>query len=408
MADNADFRRERARAERRRKRAMALASAICAAVVVVALVGGAALASGFAGAAGEEAAGAAAEASGAAAADATVEVVDSLGRTVRVPADPQCIAAFDSFCGEMAVMAGADERIAGLPAGVKSDLLLGSLVSGGMDDVATLSGNAVNIEELMAMDCDVALVKTSLSADERAKLDEAGIPYVAVGYTTMAEQIEAMRLVGRVCGPEAAERADGLAAYYEGVVADVQARTQALRDGGVAPVRVFHAVNDPLLTDAAGSLGADWVSWAGCEDVSAGEVATSGTDYAATPEQLYVWQPDLIICNAAAAAETFRDDTAYAALGAVEAGRVEVIPTGATRWGQRGSVETYLALLWLGCTAYPDAYADVDLRVEVEAYYRDYLGIEVDDDLWGQMVSGLGLRSAGSGDGTGSGSGGGR
>ena len=388
--------RRAAEARRARRWAVALSAAFALAVVVLTVV--LALAAGAVSGEGG------AVDSGAAPEVATGhEVTDALGRCVTVPDDPARIAVFDSFSGEMAIMAGAGDRIVGLPAGVKSDRMLMAMKPALNPDAATLSGSAVNIETLMALDCDVALVKTSLSADEAAKLDAAGIPYVAVGYTSVDEQMAAMELVGEVCGRDPAEKAARLVAYYREVAALVAEHAAALEQEGVEPVRVYHAINDVLLTDGAGSLGADWIQRVGCVDVSAGQEPTSGTDYATTLEQIYVWQPELIVCNARDAALAFSQDTAWAQLPAVASGNVRIIPTGATRWGQRGSVETYLAMLWLGTVAYPEAYADVDLRATVGAYYRDFFEVEVTDELWESMLAGTDIRATGTGDGSGGG-----
>ncbi len=326
-------------------------------------------------------------------------VTDSEGRSVDVPADPQSIAVFDSFSGELVVMIGAGPRACGMPAGVMSDTILQMIYPELTTAPVSLSGNTVNVETLAAQSCDVALVKSTLSDEERAKLDRFGIPYVVVDYVTVEEQIEAVRLVGTVCAGEAAERAEALAGYYEGILDLVRTRAELVDEAD--RVSVYHSINTALLTDSEDSLGRDWVELAGCGCASASSQATSGTDYTATLEQIYNWDPDVVICNVATTADEIAADPQWSGISAVTSGRVYNIPIGATRWGQRGSVETYLAMLWLGCTVYPDIYQDVDFKQEVVGYYRDYLGIGVDDQLWGQIVSGEGIRSSGSGDGTG-------
>lgn len=331
-------------------------------------------------------------------------VTDSLGRAVEVPAEPQHIAIMDSFSSELAVMIGAGPQVCGMPAGVSSDCILQMIYPELATAPVALSGNAVNIESLMQLGCDVALVKSTMASDELAKLDNMGIPYVVVDYTTFTEQMDAIRLVGQVCGTNAAARAEALAARYEVIAAEVSARVAKVDERD--RVRVYHSINDALLTDSATSLGADWITLAGCVDVSAGEAATSGTDYNAVLEQVYAWDPDLVICNVAQTAALMREDAKWAGLRAVDLGKVRNIPIGATRWGQRGSVETALAMVWLGCEAYPELFSGLDLKQLTVEYYRDCLGVEVDDALYEQILSGEGIRSTGSGSGSGGGNGG--
>lgn len=320
-------------------------------------------------------------------------LTDSVGREVQVPDAPERIAALDSFAGELAVMAGAGTRIVAVPGGVKSDVLLQELYPGLSELPAPMQNSAINMEELMACAPQVVLVKQEVyeTKGQQALLDKAGLPYVVVGYDSMEGQIAAMELVGAACGGEAEEKVAALAQYYRDTLADVRERAQGIPESD--RVRVYHAINALVSTDGATSLGADWVEAVGCVDVSAhDEDATSATDYTASLEQIYDWDPDVFVCNSAETTDYLLSQDNCAGLSAVKAKRCHTIPVGATRWGQRGSVETYLAMLWLGTTVYPQAYGDVDLQGRVSDYYRDYLGIEVDDALWEQMLSGEGLR----------------
>lgn len=335
----------------------------------------------------------------------TKEVVDSLGRTVNVPIDPQSIAALDAFSGNVCVLAGAGDRLMGAPGGVLSNVLLQRLCPG-LDSVEQLSGNAVNVETLLSADVDVALVKRDLydGGEETAKLDKLGIPYVVVDYSTVEEQQAAIELVGRVCGPAASEKAASIAAYYRQTVDLVQERAALVAKDGRK--RVYHAINDPLLTDGAGSLGADWIARCGAIDVSAEETGAGGADdYSATLEQVYAWSPDVVVCNTADARASILADAQWQGMAAVAEGQVYGTPVSTSRWGQRGDPETFLGMLWLGKTLYPQLYEDVSLKDTVCAYYRDVVGLDIDDATWDAIAAGEGLRAGGSGNGAGSGGG---
>ena len=337
-------------------------------------------------------------------ADASVQtVVDSEGRSVQVPLNPQHVAVLDSFAGELSIMIGAGEKVCGMPNGVRSDEILKMIYPAMEETTVSLSGNAVNAETLMSMGTDVVLVKSTLSQEERNKLERVNIPYVVANYTTMEEQIAAIRLVGCVYGGEAQQKAENLAVYYEETIELVGSKAAQVSESD--RVKVYHAINDALLTDSNESLGKDWIEAAGCVDVSAQEKATNGSDFTTTIEQVYTWNPDVVICNVTPTAQDMLTNNAWAGLAAVEDGKVYTVPTGATRWGQRGSVETYLALLWLGTTVYPDAYADISLKDTVVSYYKDFLGITVTDAMYDQMIAGEDLRANGSGGGTGAGDG---
>lgn len=338
----------------------------------------------------------------------TIAVTDSTGRSVDVPADGARIAGLDSFTSEFLVMIGAGDQLAGAPAGVKSDKLLCEMYPGLADVPVPMQSSAINIETLMAASPDVVVVKSSLAPEELAKIERAGIPYAVVEYSTMSEQMEAMSMLGQIAGGDAKRRADDLVAYYARTIEYCEGKTAQIPEG--ERVRVYHAINDALTTSGAKGLGTYWIEAAGGVNVAAlDDAAANATDFNTSLEQIYVWNPDAIICSSASAVGDFAQGEQWAGLSAVQAGNVHAIPVGATRWGQRGSVETYLAMLWFGKTFYPELYADLDLKQEVVSYYRTYLGLEVDDATYEKMLSGVGLRSgaAESGAGGGNGSGGG-
>ena len=51
-------------------------------------------------------------------------------------------------------------------------------------------------------------------------------------------------------------------------------------------------------------------------------------------------------------------------------------------------------MIWLGVTIYPEYYAEFDLQTEVTDFYRDILGLNIDDEIYQKMLSGTGIRDA--------------
>jgi len=324
---------------------------------------------------------------------ATQVVTDSMGRQVAVPVDPERVAALDSFTGEAMVMGKADSQMVAAPGGVKSDAILQQIYPGLANVSSPMSGGTVNIESLMTTGAQVAIIKSSLyySSGVTDSLDKAGIPYVVIAYDTMEEQAQALEIIGQVCGGQVQSNLTAMAAYYRETIARVQEHAAQIPES--EKVRVYHAINEVVRTDGATSLGTDWIQCVGGIDVSAGqELGVGETDYNTTLEQVFVWDPDVVICNAASTTDYLYTDSKWTSLRAVREKTVYSIPVGATRWGQPGSVETFFAMLWLGKTIYPDYYADIDLQSEVTSFYRTYLGIDIDDTTYQQMLSGVGIR----------------
>ena len=332
----------------------------------------------------------------------TITVTDCEGRSVTVPQGSTKIAVLDSFTGEAMVMAGAGSQMCACPRGVSSDIILREIYPGLDEVTAAGSSGAVNIETLTEAGAEVAFIKESMyeGGSEADKFDKLGIPYIVIGYKTMEDQIEMLKLIGTVCGSEAEETMGLITDYYEKTLQI--AREHAEKIPNDSKVRVYHSINEIARTDGKESIGTDWVQATGAVNVSSQlDTKVEGNDYQASLEQIYSWDPDVVICNAADTTDYMYTDSKWAGLRAVREKQVKTIPVGATRWGQRGSVETYFAILWLGCEIYPDVYSDIDLKHEVTEFYRDVLGVEVTDELYEQIVSGRGVRKGGDNTGAG-------
>lgn len=329
----------------------------------------------------------------------TVTIRDCAGRETEVPADPERIAVLDSFAGEAVVMIGAGERMVTCPNGVKSDSLLCEICPSLKDVDVVMSGGSFNAEALLALSPDVIIIKEGLlaSEEEKAKLEKLGIPYLVSAYGNMAEQMYAIRMIGAAAGGEYQEKAEAINAYYCDVICRVSRAAEQIPES--ERKKVYHSINEAVRTDGEDSLGNDWVTCAGAVNVSAQHTESlqeESGDYYAGIEQIFVWDPDVMICNEAATKDYLLTDSKWSGLRAVQEKQVYNIPVGATRWGQRGSLETFFAMIWLGVTIYPEYYADFDLKQEVIGFYGEILGLQIDDSAYEKMMSGTGIRNASS------------
>lgn len=326
----------------------------------------------------------------------THTITDSTGRQVEIPNDIQRVAVLDAFMTEAIVMTQGGSQIVSCPGGTKRNLLLQEIYPEIQDKAVVVNSGVINAEALMDLKPDVILVKReiTMSGAEAQKLDKLGIPYVVVSYENMQEQIDALRLIASVMGGHVADNMETLCQEYEKVITLCQERSAQIPDG--QQVSVYHSITEAVRTDGEKSLGSDWISAVGCKNVSVGsEMKSEGDDYYASIEQIFIWDPDVVICNDASTAEYFKTNEKFQGLRAVREGRVYNIPIGLTRWGHQGSCETFFGMLWLGTTVYPEIYGDIDLRTEVTGFYETVAGIPIDDALWDKILSGRDIRQGG-------------
>ena len=68
-------------------------------------------------------------------------------------------------------------------------------------------------------------------------------------------------------------------------------------------------------------------------------------------------------------------------------GRVYINPNGLFPW-ERFGMESVLQILWAAETLHPDL-VDVDMVAETQAFYRDFVGVELTDQQAQNLLAGL-------------------
>lgn len=308
----------------------------------------------------------------------TITVTDCVGRTVEVPKNPQSICCICPFTGPMLVMYGYGDRVTSSCNNVVRSNLLAMMCPSIVDSTVVKNSGSINGEVVLELGTDLIFVNdgTYETPDERAKLDALGIPYVVIGFDDLETQMEAMLIIGRALGAE--DKAQKYVDWCKGVYADVQEKVSAY-DG--EPVNLYHAVNEATRTDYNGSICAEWIAMTGVNNVSLStDLNIEGDKAYTTLEQIYAWNPDVIICNEAGVDDYIMTDDKWAGLSCVCSGEVYQIPVGISRMGHPTSTETPLALMWLANLLYPELY-DIDFAQAVKDYYLEFYDFEIDDEV---------------------------
>ena len=165
--------------------------------------------------------------------------------------------------------------------------------------------------------------------------------------------------------------------WCRSVYADVQRTLSETPDD---PVDLYHAVNEAVRTDYAGCICDEWITMTNVNDVSLGsDLTVEGGKAYTTLEQIYAWDPDVIICNEAGVDDYILSDEKWAGLRCVRDGAVYQIPVGISRMGHPTSTETPLALMWLANLLYPEQY-EIDYIQTLKDYYLRFYDFEIDDE----------------------------
>jgi iron complex transport system substrate-binding protein len=305
-------------------------------------------------------------------------VVDATGRTVEIPDRIERVMPAGQPAAVL-LYTLAPEKMIGWPHSPNpaAKNLLGPSFAGLPEVAPLVRDGKVQAEQILAARPDVILDYGSTApryADRATMVQEAtGIPVLLLD-GKLERTPEIYRLLGAMLGTE--ERAADLTAAAERLLTITRQRAQARREAGT--IRVYYARSADGLTTAtsASSLG-DVLRLVGLVNVADG--AQPGELSHVTRDQVYAWNPDIVVTNNAGFWKA-RKEPDWAALPAVAQGRVYLAPALPFGWiDEPPSVNRLLGLIWAGHTLYPAFYPE-DLRAEARDFYRRFYRIELDDE----------------------------
>ncbi len=322
---------------------------------------------------------------------APIEETDFQGHVLTLSAPPKRIACLYAFSSHVVAMLGRGKDMVAVVRGVKKDRLLNKLLPDLNQIPVPASGGMINVESLLKTAPNICFLKpeTAVIREEIKKLERFNLPYFSAGYRDMATQMTMIEMMGRIIGRE--DRALAYTGYYRSVIERVEEKTAHLPES--RRLRLYHSINEPFRTDGPDTLEADWTQACAVSNVSVtADLKDRKNKKFAGMEQILMWNPEMIIANEADVAELIRSDKKWAPIRAVRNNKVFTIPVGISRWGHPGGLETPLAILWTAKTAYPELFADLDLKSEIQRFYSRFFNLDLDSAMVKQILSGKGMR----------------
>ncbi|GEM_PF-248069 len=320
-----------------------------------------------------------------------ITVIDSLGRKVIIDKPVNRFACGYSFAGHVVTLLGRADDLVAVTKGLQRDKVLTEMYPHIKNLPNPFSGETINIEELLTTGAELVFLKpdTAQNITVTEMLDRLGILYIAVDYNSMAGQLETINVIGKALGR--VDEAERYAAYYLQTMAEIEKIAETIPDN--RKVRIYHAVNEAVRTDTRDSLAGDWIQVTGAINVSIdADLSISDGKAFATLEQIYLWDPDIIIANEDGVPEYILNNEQWASLRAVKNNQVYQIPNGISRWGHENSLEVPLAALWTAKLVYPNYFGHIDIRSETKSFYANYFNIDLTDDEVDAILSGQGMR----------------
>lgn len=373
---------------------MKLMKRICSIVLAVTMLAGCGTAS-----TAKTTASASASAS-ASAIPAEVTITDHADRTVTVPTDPKKVAILDIYPLPSLLtvyLNSADSIVAMEP--VSMNAAKAGILSQLYPDILNvntdiMNGDAVNMEALAALQPDVVFYNAA-KKDEAQQLEDAGLTAVGISatkfnYDAIKTYQEWMSLLDQIYPDYAGKRGTQAGDYASQVYNDVQDKVKDVTDK--QKVLFLYQYDDTAMVTSSSKFFGQW--W--CDAVGAANVAqdvpADNMNAKITMEQVYEWNPDVIIITNFT--KTTPDDLYNNAIGsddwssvkAVQDKRVYKMPLGVYRTYTPG-IDTPLTLEWLAQAVYPDLFSDVDVTSDVKDYYNKLFGVTLTDDQISAMYT---------------------
>lgn len=305
----------------------------------------------------------------------TITFTDSSGREVELPASitkiapsgPVATMILAAFAPEKLVCVGtsiSENQTPYLYDGIADLPVTGQLYGG----KATL-----NLEELLATGAEVIIdlgdFKKSIAEDLTALQEQTGLPCIFLE-ADLSHMADAFRSLGSILGKE--ERGEELAKLVEETMTMAAENSAKITDDQRLSV-LYSSGSDPLGTNAEGSSQAQVLGIVGATNaVVVEDVTSKGGGNMINMEQLYNFDPDVVLVTDPMALEIVETEAAWQELRAVKDGKVYTVPCDPYCWlSAPPSMNMILGVWWLGNLLYPEVY-DYDMTAKAQEIYKTF------------------------------------
>lgn len=299
----------------------------------------------------------------------SLTIVDQAGREVTVKKDPQTIALCYRVVIRFLLNLDQGDKIKGI--GKTEDFLQDLQPS--LRDCMDVGKGVADIEALAELKPEVFFHKAS-DLDTLQAVEDIGIPAVGIDVETPGQMIQALKIMGKVCGAE--EKAEKLISYYNKKLKKTEKLVASVKDKKTAVI-----MGSSIGKVADGTmLQGQMIERAGAVNCAA-DLKAPGLWPSAGAEQIFAWNPDYIFISGSESAiytaEDILTDPSWSEMKAVKAGHVYVMPAAEDSWEFPGIVSV-LGTDYMIHMMYPELMSDKDLEKNVDQCYKLCYGKTID------------------------------
>lgn len=321
----------------------------------------------------------------------TVIFTDSLGRSVGIPSEITRVAPSGSVA-TMILATIAPEylvSISATPSSAQYKYLPQNLLTLPTTGQMYGSKSTLNLETLL--DCQPQIVidlgdkKENMAADLDALQKQIGIPVIFIEADIV--HMEAMfRTLGTILKGKA-QRGNALADFAAETVAMAAENREKIPENERLRV-MYTSGTSGLDTNADGSTQAQVIPLVGAENaVVVPEVSNRGGGNSINLEQLYLFDPDVILFSSGSIYAAVGEDPAWQQLSAIAQGRYYEIPGMPYNWmSNPPSLNMLLGVWWLGNLLYPQYY-NYDMQEKAQEIFSLLWDYELSEEESAQFLA---------------------
>ena len=313
---------------------------------------------------------------------------DSAGRTVTIPKELKKIAPSGPLA-QLVLYTAAPDLLCGLAREFSES------AEGYIDDTyyslpvfgQFYGKNAnLNMEALLEAAPDIVVdigeSKENIAEDLDALSEQLGIPVVFIE-ATLPTMENAYTKLGELTGDE--KGCEILAQYCKELLEDTAKKAASIPENEKKTVYLASG-SEGLNTNASGSIHGDIVEQIGAVNAARVDAASTGGGSEVSLEQIFLWNPDIILADTKELYEKILADPAWQDLPAVKENRVYQIPDIPYSFiNNPPSVNRLIGIPWLGSIVYPEIYTE-DITSEVTEFYKLFYHIELTQEQLDEIL----------------------
>ncbi|MHC1721038.1 MAG: ABC transporter substrate-binding protein [Clostridiaceae bacterium] len=257
----------------------------------------------------------------------------------------------------------------------------------GKQSIAANEDNISSAKEIMLLNPDLVLTSTKLDAEAYRRTNS---PAISVYFSNFEELKKSVSLIGQALGGDSTAKAEAYNKYLDSNLKLIQDKLGDVKNESRPTVYYVDGQSGDTyyMTSGSGTMQEDWIAKAGGKLATAATIKGAGKEINA--QKLLNLNPDYIVVgglNQAAAYNALITDSSLSGLSAVKNGKVYIIPQGTLQWNEFGT-ESAWQVLWLAKTIYPEKFADVDVKVIVTGFYKNFFNYDLSSDYADDILAG--------------------